>query len=55
VDDKSIDAWIDYAERLDLEWQAMFAKSGMKSSTKQSILTRNTKFKQWAIKNQWAF
>jgi hypothetical protein len=55
VDEKSIDAWIDYAERLDLEWQAMFAKSGMKSSTKQSILTRNTKFKQWAIKNQWAF
>ena len=55
VDDKSIDAWIDYAERLDLEWQAMFAKSAMKSSTKQSILTRNTKFKQWAIKNQWAF
>ena len=55
VDEKSIDAWIDYAERLDLEWQAMFAKSAMRSSTKQSILTRNTKFKQWAIKNQWAF
>ena len=55
VDDKSIDAWIDYAERLDLEWQAMFAKSAMRSSTKQAILTRNTKFKQWAIKNQWAF
>ena len=55
VDEKSIDAWIDYAERLDLEWQAMFAKSGMKSSSKQSILARNSKFKQWAIKNQWAF
>lgn len=54
VDDKSIDAWIDYAERLDLEWQAMFAKSGMKSN-KQKILVRNDKFKKWAIKNQWAF
>jgi hypothetical protein len=55
VDAKTIDPWIEYAERLDLEWQAMFAKSGMKSSTKQSILARNDKFKQWAIKNQWAF
>jgi hypothetical protein len=55
VDEKSIDAWIDYAERMEMEWQAMFAKSGMKSSTKQAILTRNDKFKKWAIKNQWAF
>ncbi len=55
VDAKTIDPWIDYAARLDLEWQAMFAKSGMKSSTKQAILARNDKFKQWAIKNQWAF
>lgn len=55
VDEKTIDAWIDYAERLDLEWQAMFAKSGMKSSSKQSILARNNKFKAWAIRNQWAF
>jgi hypothetical protein len=55
VDEKSIDAWIDYAERMEMEWQAMFAKSGMKSSNKQAILTRNDKFKKWAIKNQWAF
>ena len=54
VDEKSIDSWIDYAERLDLEWQAMFAKSSMKSQ-KQSVLVRNAKFKTWAIKNQWAF
>lgn len=54
VDEKSIDSWIDYAERLDLEWQAMFAKSGMKSQ-KQSVLVRNDKFKKWAIRNQWAF
>ena len=55
VDELTIDPWIDYAERLDLEWQAMFAKSGMKSKSKQPVLTRNDKFKKWAIKNQWAF
>ena len=55
VDEKSIDAWITYSERMEMEWQALFAKSGMKSKSKQPILVHNTKFKAWAIKNQWAF
>jgi hypothetical protein len=55
VDEKTLDKWLDYVERMDMEWQALFAKSGMKSTAKQPILVRNDKFKKWAIKNQWAF
>jgi hypothetical protein len=54
-DEKSIDPWIDYVERMEMEWQALFAKSGMKSTTKQKILTHNEKFKSWAVNNSWAF
>lgn len=55
VDEKTLDAWLDYAERLEMEMQALFAKSGMRSTSKQGILARNSKFKAWAVKNQWAF
>ena len=55
VDAKTVNPWLDYVQRMDMEWQALFAKSGMKSTTKQKILTGNTKFKEWATKNQWAF
>ena len=55
VDAKSIDPWIDYVQRMDKEWQALFAKSGIKSESKQKILTNNAKFKKWAVDNQWAF
>jgi hypothetical protein len=55
VDAKTLDPWLDYVQRMDMEWQALFAKSGMKSASKQKILISNTKFKQWATTNQWAF
>ncbi len=55
VDAKSVDPWLDYLKRMDMEWQALFAKSGIKSETKQKILVGNAKFKKWASDNQWAF
>ena len=55
VDAVTLDKWLDYVERMPMEWQALFAKSVMKSSTKQSIAIRNAKFKKWAMDNQWAF
>lgn len=55
VDKDSLDKWLDYADRLDMEWQALFAKSIVKSSTKQAMAVSNKKFKDWAIKNQWLF
>lgn len=55
VDKDTLDPWLEYADRLDMEWQALFAKSIVKSSTKQAIAVSNKKFKDWAIKNQWLF
>jgi hypothetical protein len=55
VDKDTLDNWLVYAERMEMEWQALFAKSVMKSTAKQSIAIHNDKFKAWAIKNQWAF
>jgi hypothetical protein len=55
VDAKTLDPWLDYVQRMDMEWQALFAKSGMKSKPKQEILIKNDKFKKWATTNQWAF
>lgn len=55
VDKASMDNWLIYAERMEMEWQALFAKSVMRSSSKQAIAIGNDRFKKWAIKNQWAF
>jgi hypothetical protein len=55
VDDKTLDNWLTYVERMPMEWQALFAKSAMKSATKQPIMVKNARFKQWAMDNQWAF
>lgn len=55
VERTTMDSWLEYAQRMEMEWQALFAKSVMKSTSKQSIAISNDKFKQWAIKNQWAF
>lgn len=55
IDEKTVDPWLDYLQRMEMEMQALFAKSGMRSTAKQAILARNNKFKQWAVKNQWAF
>lgn len=45
---------MDYMYRLDPEWQALFAKSIIKSE-KQTIAISNKEFKEWALKNQYLF
>jgi hypothetical protein len=47
--------WMDYVQRMDMEWQALFATSVMKSSDKQAFCVMNKDFKDWALKNQWLF
>lgn len=46
--------FMDYLQRLDPEWQALFAKSIIKSE-KQTIAISNKEFKEWALKNQYLF
>lgn len=55
VDKDSLDKWLDYSDRMDKEWQALFAKSIVKSQTKQAMAVTNKKFVDWATKNQWLF
>jgi hypothetical protein len=51
----SLSKWLDYAQRMDMEWQALFATSVMKSADKQAFCVMNKDFKDWALKNQWLF
>jgi hypothetical protein len=44
-----------YVQRMDMEWQALFATSVMKSTSKQAFAVTNKEFKDWALKNQWLF
>jgi hypothetical protein len=44
-----------YVQRMDMEWQALFATSVMKSPSKQSFCVMNKDFKDWALANQWLF
>ena len=55
VDKDSLDKWLDYSDRMDKEWQALFAKSIVKSQTKQAMAVSNKKFVEWATVNQWLF
>jgi hypothetical protein len=55
VDKDTFSKWIKYSERLDKELQALFARSVVKSTTKQAIAVANKEFVQWATKNQWLF
>lgn len=55
VEKDTLDNWLTYADRLDKEWQALFAKSIVKSPVKQGMAVSNKKFKDWAIANQWLF
>jgi len=54
VEKGTLGAWITYMQRMDKEWQALFAKSVMRSS-KQAFCVTNTAFRDWAIKNEWLF
>ncbi len=54
VTKESFTPFMDYLQRLDAEWQALFAKSIIKSE-KQSVAISNKEFKEWALKNQYLF
>lgn len=54
VEKDTLSKWMQYAKRMDMEWQALFATSVMKSN-KQSFCVMNSDFKDWALKNQWLF
>lgn len=51
----SLSSWMKYVQRMDREWQALFATSVMKSPQKQVFCVMNREFKDWAIQNQWLF
>lgn len=55
VERDTLSKWMEYVQRMDLEWQALFAKSIVASSAKQSMAIGNADFKAWALKNQWVF
>jgi hypothetical protein len=55
VEKDSLSKWMQYVQRMDKEWQALFATSVMKSPSKQSFCVMNKEFKDWALANQWLF
>ena len=55
VEKDTLSKWLQYMQRMDKEWQAMFATSVMKSPTKQPFCVTNRDFKDYAIANQWLF
>ena len=55
VEKDTLAKWMDYVQRMDMEWQALFATSVMKSQVKQAFCVMNKEFKDWALKNQWLF
>lgn len=54
VEKDTLSKWMTYVQRMDREWQALFAKSVMKSN-KQSFCVMNKDFKDWALANEWLF
>ena len=55
VDKDTLPKWLKYADRLDKELQALFARSVVKSSNKQAMAVSNKEFVKWATDNQWLF
>jgi len=55
IDKDSLPKWMKYMGRIDKELQALFARSAVKSSTKQAIVVSNKDFVNWATTNQWMF
>jgi len=54
VEKDTLGKWMTYLQRMDKEWQALFAKSVMRSP-KQSFCVMNKEFKDWALANEWMF
>jgi hypothetical protein len=55
VDKDTLPKWLEYADKLDKELQALFARSIVKSSSKQAMAVSNKEFVKWATDNQWLF
>jgi len=55
VDKETLPKWLKYADRLDKELQALFARSVVKSTSKQAMAVSNKEFVKWATDNQWLF
>jgi hypothetical protein len=55
VQKETLAKWMEYIQRMDKEWQALFATSVMKSTDKQAFCVMNKEFKDWALNNQWLF
>lgn len=54
VQKDTLSKFLTYVNRLDKEWQALFAKSVIKGS-KQSFVVQNKDFRDWALANEWLF
>lgn len=54
VERDTLSKWMTYVQRMDKEWQALFAKSVMKSP-KQVFCVSNKEFKDFALRNEWLF
>ena len=55
VERDTLENWMQYLQRMDKEWQALFATSVMKSPSKQAFCVTNKAFRDWAVANQWMF
>jgi hypothetical protein len=55
VDKDTLPKWLTYADKLDKELQALFARSIVKSTSKQAMAVSNKEFVKWATDNQWLF
>jgi len=55
IEKDTLSKWMQYVQRMDKEWQALFATSVMKSPNKQAFCVMNKEFKEWALTNQWLF
>jgi hypothetical protein len=55
VERDTLGKWMSYLQRMEKEWQALFATSVMKSPQKQAFCVTNKEFKDWALANQWLF
>lgn len=55
VEKDTLSTWMTYLKRMDMEWQALFAKSLVSSNAKQGMAFSNAEFKTWALTNQWLF
>jgi hypothetical protein len=51
----SLTNWMTYMQRMDKEWQALFAKSVMRAPGKQAFCVTNKAFKDWAVRHEYLY